>query len=115
MFDLAKSIPQQGIIKYNLLTSDEVDFSFQKYNCSFLLKFAGDPYVLTCNLLIKFKDGKVKYEYSDFTGKYYDLIYMNKTISDEIKEIVKTNAANNRKERDAKYKESEEKDLSNVE
>jgi len=54
-------------------------------------------------------------EYSDFTGKYYDLIYMNKTISDEIKEIVKTNAANNRKERDAKYKESEEKDLSNVE
>jgi len=40
---------------------------------------------------------------------------MNKTISDEIKEIVKTNAANNRKERDAKYKESEEKDLSNVE
>ena len=70
LFDLAKSIPQQGIIKYNLLTSDEVDFSFQKYNCSFLLKFAGEPYVLTCNLLIKFKDGKVKYEYSDFTASF---------------------------------------------
>jgi len=54
-------------------------------------------------------------EYTYITQKSYYLIYMSKTISDEIKNIVKTNVANNRKERDAKYKESEEKDLSNVE
>ena len=69
LFDIVKAIPQ-GITKYELQASDEVDFSFQKYTCYFPLKFAGDPYTLTCNLLIKFKDGKVKYEYSDFTATY---------------------------------------------
>lgn len=69
LFNACKTLPQ-GEIKYQLIASDESEFSFQKYMGTFNVKFAGDPYVMTFNLLIKFKDGKLKYEYSDFVAGF---------------------------------------------
>ncbi|MBC7388230.1 MAG: hypothetical protein H7329_03380 [Opitutaceae bacterium] len=37
---------------------------------SFLTKFQGDRYYINFNLLIKIKDGRIKYEYSDFIASY---------------------------------------------
>lgn len=60
----------KGIIQYELISQDNVDFSFQKYIGCFLVKFAGDPYTACFNLNINFKDGKIKYEFSDFIATY---------------------------------------------
>ncbi len=69
LYNIFKTIPQ-GEIKYDLIASDESDYSFQKYVGYFNVKFAGDPYIMSFNLLIKFKDGKIKYEYSDFIASF---------------------------------------------
>lgn len=69
LYKLFLTIPQ-GKITYKLILSDDVDYSQLKYLCSFVVKFAGDPYVVTGNLLLQFKDGKVRYEYSDFVAVF---------------------------------------------
>jgi hypothetical protein len=69
LFRAVKTLPQ-GIIKYGLISSDEADYSYQKYVGKFLTKFQGDPYYVYFNLLVKFKDGKIKYEYSDFVAVF---------------------------------------------
>jgi hypothetical protein len=69
LFNTFNAIPQTDI-KYFLVASDETDFSYQKYVGRFLVHFAGDPYVMYFNLLVKFKDGKIKYEYSDFVATF---------------------------------------------
>ena len=43
---------------------------FYKYVGSFNIKYAGDPYVMYFNLLFRFKDGKVKYELTDFVSVF---------------------------------------------
>lgn len=69
LYKFFKTIPQ-GEIKYTLAASDETDFSFQKYIGQFNVKYAGDPYTVYFNLLIKFKDEKIKYEYTDFIATF---------------------------------------------
>lgn len=69
LYKVLLTIPQ-GNITYQLILSDDVDYSYQKYLCSFVVKFAGDPYVVTGNLLLQFKDEKVRYEYSDFIAVF---------------------------------------------
>ena len=70
--DLYKAIQRipNGAIKYSLVSSDDVEFTYQKYQGSFIATFAGDTYIIEFNLLIKFKDGRIKYEYSDFISTF---------------------------------------------
>ncbi len=69
IYNSVKAIPQ-GVIKYYLIASDEIEYSFLKYVGKFSVQFAGDPYSVYFNLHVKFKDGKVKYEYSDFVASF---------------------------------------------
>jgi len=66
LYKIYKQLPQ-GLILYNLISEDDKDFTFQKYQGSFQAKFAGDQYFIIYDIIIWFKDGRVKYEYSNFT------------------------------------------------
>jgi len=69
LFNAIKRIPE-GMVKYSLISSDDTEYTFQKYVGSFSVRFAGDPYTVFFNLLLKFKEGKIKYEYSDFVTSF---------------------------------------------
>lgn len=69
LYNSIKTIPH-GEVKYFLIASDETELTYQKYVGRFSVYFAGDPYIMFFNLLIKFKDGKIKYEYSDFVATF---------------------------------------------
>lgn len=60
-----KKFPQ-GMIKYNSVAKDEDDHNYINYYCSFLTNFAGIAYVSFYNLKLQFKDGRLKYEMTDF-------------------------------------------------
>lgn len=77
--DLYNSVKQMstGIVDYYLIASDDKDYSFLNYKGRFSASFAGDPYDIVFSLNIKFKDGKIKYEYRDF-------VMIQKTNSEKI-------------------------------
>lgn len=64
---LIRHIPK-NIINFKLVLKDESDFSFQKYYGNFFAYFAGDQYTVYFTLEVSFKDGKIKYDYSDFNA-----------------------------------------------
>lgn len=65
LFKALKTLPSANI-QYTLISSDETDNTFIQYSGKFNTRFAGDLYDVVFNLTIKFKDGKIKYNYHDF-------------------------------------------------
>jgi len=76
-------------IKFKLLAKDDTNFSFQRYKGAFPAYFAGDLYNVTFIANIFFKDGKIKYKYSDFVAYFnkkrikYDEIFGG-NVSDDL-------------------------------
>ncbi len=66
LYRVYKQLPQ-GLIQYELVSEDKDEHSFQKYQGFFQAKFAGDQYFIIFNLTVWFKDGRIKYEFSNFT------------------------------------------------
>jgi hypothetical protein len=65
LYNAAKQI-STGSVDYYIISADESGNSFLTYRAVFGTYFAGDPYTIAFKLNIKFKDGKIKYEYRDF-------------------------------------------------
>lgn len=57
-------------IKYTLIDTDTINNSFQSYIGQCYAMYAGDLYTVYFQLEVKFKDGKMKYEYSNLLGTY---------------------------------------------
>lgn len=65
LFNALKTLPSSNI-QYTLLSSDEIENTFMQYSGKFNARFAGDLYDVNFSLTLKFKDGKIKYDYHDF-------------------------------------------------
>lgn len=65
LFDATLRLPNSSVI-YEIVSSDNVNFSYRNYKGKFKAKFAGDDFNIYFNLFLNFKDGKIKYSYSDF-------------------------------------------------
>lgn len=63
----------QGMVKFTSVSSDRSDFTYQKYVGCFVTKYAGDPYNIYFNLIIRFKENKIKYEFTDFLAIFSKL------------------------------------------
>lgn len=61
LFLKAKQFPKSSV-HFELISEDNVDFTFQKYYCSFQ---ANNRYIYF-TLLLQFKEGRLRYELSDF-------------------------------------------------
>ncbi len=71
LYKIGKQLPSSNV-EYSLESFDEIDQSFVKYKAigNYNTKFAGDLYYVRFNLFLKFKDGKVKYDITDFVFSY---------------------------------------------
>lgn len=65
LYEALKTLPKSNI-NYELISSDETEYSTIYYRGSFFFKFAGDLQTVYFGLKISIKEGKLKYEYTDF-------------------------------------------------
>lgn len=65
LYNALKTLPSANV-QYNLVSSDDSESSFLQYTGKFNARFAGDLYDVVFTLTVKFKDGKIKYDYHDF-------------------------------------------------
>ncbi len=69
LFNSIKKNPN-GLVSYEIKAQDDKDFSFIKYKAGFKVKWAGDDYYIYYNILIEFKEGKIRYTYSNFISSF---------------------------------------------
>lgn len=77
LFNALKTLPSANI-EYTFVSADESDNTFIQYRGKFNTKFAGDLYDVVFNLTIKFKDGKIKYNYHDFMFCFEEIKQKNR-------------------------------------
>jgi|GEM_PF-3304855 len=77
LYNALKTLPSANI-QYYLVSSDESDNTFLQYSGKFNTKFAGDLYDVIFSLTIKFKDGKIKYDYHDFMFCFEEIKQKNR-------------------------------------
>lgn len=65
LYNALKTLPSSNI-QYTLQSSDEAENTFMQYSGKFNARFAGDLYDVNFSLTLKFKDGKIKYDFHDF-------------------------------------------------
>jgi hypothetical protein len=64
-------------ITFILVEADTVDFTYQQYVGSFPARYIGDHYTIFFQLETMFKDGRMKYEYTNFISVYNEQIGNN--------------------------------------
>lgn len=77
LFNALKTLPSSNV-QYALISSDETDNTFLQYTGKFNTKFAGDLYDVIFSLTIKFKDGKIKYDFHDFMFCFEEIKQKNR-------------------------------------